>query len=90
MNYAEEEKTIDLKELLYYVLKHWKKILLWCLLGALLGGLFSLTQKQKTLDDLDVASLDMEKIAQYNQYQQLFEDLTTQKENSAVLNMDPY
>lgn len=37
MNYAEDEKTIDLKQLLYYVLKRWKKILIFLLIGVLLG-----------------------------------------------------
>jgi len=49
MNYVEEEKTIDLKQLLYYVLKHWKTILIFLMVGILAGVGFGLFSGQKRL-----------------------------------------
>lgn len=92
MNYAEDEKTIDLKQLLYYVLKRWKQIFIFLMIGALLGSGFSLLRGQKTLDDLsddDIKELNMEYILQYNRVQELYELQKETNAKSIILQMDP-
>ena len=58
MNYAEDEKTLDLKQMFYYVLKRWKQIFLFLLIGVLLGCGFSLMTGQKTLDDFSADDIE--------------------------------
>ncbi|MBP3663546.1 MAG: hypothetical protein J6J03_00130, partial [Tyzzerella sp.] len=92
MNYAEDEKTIDLKQLLYYVLKRWKQIFIFLLIGAIIGSGFSLLRGQKTLADLsdeDIDDLNMEKILQYNRVQELYELQMENEKKSILLQMDP-
>lgn len=92
MNYAEDEKTLDLKQMFYYVLKRWKQIFLFLLIGMMLGCGFSLMTGQKTLDDFsadDIEKLNMEKILQYNRVQELYELQLEKNEESIVLQMDP-
>lgn len=91
MNYAEDEKTIDLKQLLYYVLKRWKQILIFLIIGVVLGCGFSLLRGQKTLDDLsadDIKSLNIEKLSQYRRVQEQYEMQLDLNEQSIVLHMD--
>ena len=87
MNYA-EEKTIDLKQLLYYVLKRWKIIFLVAAIGVLLGAGFSFLQSEKTLEDIDTAKLNMEKISQYHRANEQYELLQETQQNSVLLNLD--
>jgi len=87
MNYA-EEKTIDLKQLLYYVLKRWKLIFLIAVIGVLLGVGFSFLQSEKTLEDIDTAKLNMEKISQYHRANEQYELLQETQQNSVLLNLD--
>lgn len=92
MNYAADEKTIDLKQLIYYVAKRWKTIFIFLIIGALLGGAFSLVRGQKTLDDLDddaLKELNMEKIVQYASYQELYDLEVEYQQESLILAMDP-
>lgn len=92
MNYAEDEKTIDLKQLLYYVLKRWKKILIFLLIGVLLGAGIAVLRGQKILDDLssdEIKGLNLEKIRQYNHILELYELQKEKEEKSVLLQMDP-
>ena len=92
MNYAEDEKTIDLKQLLYYVLKRWKKIFIFLLVGALLGSGFSLLRSPKTSGDLsddDFKAVNKEKILQYERVQEQYEFQLKSNKKSVILQMDP-
>ncbi len=92
MNYAEDEKIIDLKQLLYYVLKRWKQIFIFLMIGVLLGSGFSLLRGQKTLDDLssdDIEALNTKKILQYNRVQELYELQKETNAKSIILQLDP-
>lgn len=92
MNYAEDEKTIDLKQLLYYVLKRWKQILIFLLVGILLGAGFAMLRGQKTLDDLsadELKSLNLETIRQYNYTLEQYELQKEKEKQSILLQLDP-
>ncbi|MBP3650061.1 MAG: hypothetical protein J6K73_09785 [Clostridia bacterium] len=44
----QEEETIDLKEMFFYILRKWKIIIALMLVGALLGGLFAISKEDTT------------------------------------------
>ena len=83
------EEEIDLIQLMLYVLRRWKVLLLACVLGLILGGAFGALKGNKTLDQLDIDTLNMEQIQQYARYQQLYEDEVARQAESIYLNMNP-
>lgn len=92
MNYEENEKMLDCKQLFYYVVKQWKQILLCLMVGILLGSVFSFIRGQKTVDDLSDAerkTLNIEKIHQYHRVQQLYELQLENNAKSVILQLDP-
>lgn len=89
MNYAEAEKTINLKFLLFFVLKRWKKIFIFLMIGILLGSGFALIRGKKTVDDLDMDNLNMEQIVQYEHFSQLYQLQLEKEASSVILRMDP-
>lgn len=84
-----EEDEIDLIQLMLYVLRRWKILLLTGVLGLILGGVFGALKGDKTLDQLDIDTLNMEQIQQYARYQQLYEDEVARQAESVYMNMDP-
>lgn len=92
MNYAEEEKTIDLKQLLFFILKKWKTILIFLIIGMLLGTGIALLKGEKTLEDYteeDIEELNTDKILQYYNTQVQYEVYKETEELSVLLKMDP-
>ena len=89
MNYTESEKTLDLKQLLFFILKRWKKILLFLIIGALLGCGLAVVRGKPSPADMDTSSLNMERIIQYAHYQELYQQQLESEKTSVLLQMNP-
>lgn len=89
MNYTETEKIIDLKMLLYFILKRWKRIVAFFVAGILLGSFLAVARKNPSVSEMDTSELNLEKIAQYEQFRQLYELQLEKRSASVVLQMNP-
>ena len=85
MNYTEAEKTLDLKQLLFFVLKRWKKILLFLIVGVLLGCGLAIVRGKPSPAYMDITDLNMERIIQYAHYQELYQQQLESEKTSIVL-----
>ena len=56
----EEEREIDLRNLIMYVLLRWRSILIVALIGALLGGAVSYFRSAKTLNGTEESAVEYE------------------------------
>ena len=91
MPYSEEEKTIDLKQLFFFILKKWKTILIFLIIGMVLGTGIALLKGQKTLDDYSEEELDdlnTELVLQYYNTQLKYDMYKELEEMSVLLQMD--
>ena len=89
MNYADTEKTLDLKLLLFFILKRWKSIFLFLIIGALLGTGFALVRGKPSVEEMDTSDLNMERIIQYAHYQDLYHQQLETEKTSVLLQMNP-
>lgn len=84
-----EEEEIDLVQLMLYVFRKWKLLLLACVLGALLGGAFGAMKTAKNAASTGMDEPNMTQIEQYARYQQLYKDEAARQTDSIYLNMNP-
>jgi len=85
--YMEEDMEIDLKQLLLFVLKKWKIILLFVLIGALIGAGFGMMKAEP-----DSSKYNAEKAMLYAAYEKAIADYeaqTLQNAQSALYQINP-
>lgn len=89
-NYQQkDEEVIDLKELILYILRKWRVLILAGLIGVAIGCGFGLLKPEKTIDDLEMDELHLKEIDQYARYQQLYDEQLEKEAASVYMNMDP-
>lgn len=87
--YEMDEESIDLKELLFYILRKWRVLILAGLIGIVLGAGIQMIMPEKTIDDLKMEELHLKEIGQYARYQQLYDEQLEKEATSVYMNMDP-
>ena len=93
-NYYEDE--IDLKDLLLFVLKKWRVILIGLLVGIILGAIFSLVKMNegtpaaalRELNKLGSSDINVNNIRTYANYKRLYEESLEYEDNSILFNLD--
>ena len=89
-NYQQmDEEVIDLKELMLYILRKWRVLILAGLIGVVIGCAFGLLKPEKSIDDLEIDKLHLKEINQYVHYQRLYDEQVRKEEESVYMNMDP-
>lgn len=99
-NYNDDEVEIDLAEMFFYVLKKWKVIVIWGIIGLLLGCGFSyykMVQKDpanleayfEKLEEDAPDKVNEDNITIYRDYKALYDGLLEYGKTSVVLNMNP-
>lgn len=88
-NFQNDEEVIDLKELMLYLLRKWRVLILAGCIGLALGIVVGLLMPEKTIDDLDMDKLHIKEIGQYARYQQLYDEQLEIEAASVYMNMDP-
>ena len=99
MYYEEQEETIDIIGLFIYVCKQWRKLLIFFLIGAVIGSGISFYKMQaasienieKKLSKIEAKEPDKinkDNIQQYADYKLLYESMLERGQKSFVLNMD--
>ena len=89
-NYKQmDEEVIDLKELMFFILRKWRVLILAGLIGVVLGGGLGLVHPKKTVDDLEIDELHLKEISQYARYQELYDEQLRKEAESVYMNMDP-
>ena len=92
------EKIINLRDLFFYVLKKWRWICLFLIIGLAVGCLYSYKQMRdnqpealeaKVLALDEDKDLDMPRIRQYADYKELYQNQLDSEELSILLKMDP-
>ncbi len=85
-NCYEEDREIDLIDLLFYVLKEWRKLILAIVVGAILGaGLFFVKNKKE--DTVDINTQAKMDIAYENR--QMYNKQLEYNNNSIIMKLDP-
>ncbi len=88
-DYQMEEDIVDLKELLLYVLRKWRILIIAGLVGVVLGVGLQMIKPEKTVEDMNIGSLHLKEIEQYDRYQKYYAQLLEKEAASVYLNMDP-
>lgn len=88
-NYQMDEETIDLKELLLYILRKWRVLIIVGLIGVVVGAGVQVMKPEKTFDNLDKGTLHLMEIEQYARYQRLYDEQLEKEKASVYMNMDP-
>lgn len=97
-NYQNEETEIDLVEMFFYVLKKWKVLVIWGIVGLIIGCGFSY-YKMVQMDPANLESyfakleddhkINKDNITIYRDYQALYDGLLESGKDSVILNMNP-
>ena len=93
-NYYEE--TINLKDLFFYVVKQWKKIIIAALIGLLIGCGFSFYKMYentpenvlKKLESLETDEINKNNILQYADYVSIYDKEVEYSKNSILMNLN--
>lgn len=96
-HYQQGEMEIDLISMCLYVLKQWRKLLLFLLVGVLIGCGVSFYKMKvmapenigSYLESLKPEDIDEDKVRQYADYQALYDTTLERDDHSVALNMDP-
>ena len=89
-NYKQtDEEVIDLKELMLFILRKWRVLILAGIIGVVLGCAFGLLKQEKSIEDLELEELHLQEIGQYARYQQLYDEQLRKEAESVYMNMDP-
>lgn len=93
-NYKESELEIDLIDMMFYLIKHWRSLLLVVVAGILFGCGISVLKKP-VVDNLPViveeytpTEADLNNMELANEYKQLYEDQSQYRENSLLMQID--
>jgi len=85
-----EAEGIDAKELLLYILRKWRILIIAGLAGIVLGAGMQMITPEKSIDDLEMDKLHLKEIGQYARYQQLYDEQIEKEADSVYMNMDPH
>lgn len=85
----EEDREIDLGELLLFVCRKWRILIALGLVGLVLGVCVGRYKSEPHLEDLDLQSLHLKEIERYARYQELYDSQIAWEKESVYLNMDP-
>ena len=99
-DYRNDEVEIDLVEMFFYVLKKWRVIVIWGIIGLVLGCGFSYYKMVQMdpanldayfakLEEKDASSINEDNITIYRDYKALYDGLVEYGKKSVVLNMNP-
>lgn len=98
MDYSQNssETEIDLLGLSIFLLKKWRKLIVFFIVGALVGcGISIYKMKTMEVDKIETylsglkdEEIDVDTVKIYNEYKTLYESALKRKETSIVLNMD--
>lgn len=89
MNYKQtDDVVIDLKELVFFILRKWRVLILAGLIGVVLGCGVGFLKAQKSVEDLTVSDLHLAEIIQYGEYQALYDEQLRKETESVYMNMD--
>lgn len=83
-------EEIDLLELMNYVGRRWRVLIVVGLIGILLGLGVGLLMPEPTVDSLEIEKLQLKEIEQYARYQELYEEQVEWEQESVYLNIDPH
>ena len=91
------EKIINLRDLFFYVLKKWRWLCLFLIIGLAVGSLYSYKQVRDNQPEVIEArilamnenDLDMARIKQYADYKALYQNQLDSEEDSILLKLDP-
>lgn len=84
-----DEEIIDLKELMLFILRKWRILIITGILGILFGCGAYFLLPEKNIDNLDMSTLHLEEIGQYDRYQKLYDEQWIKEKDSIYMNMDP-
>lgn len=84
-----EEQEIDLWELLLYICRRWRSLVILVLVGAALGLAFGLVKAANYGKNLDMDELHLPQIEQYARYVQMYEEQEAYEAESVYLNLEP-
>ncbi|MBR5287073.1 MAG: hypothetical protein IKU34_00590 [Clostridia bacterium] len=84
-----DEDFLNIKELIFYILRKWRILILAGVLGVILGCLTGFFIPEKSVESFDLTELNLEEIGQYARYQQLYQEQLRKEQDSVYLNLDP-
>lgn len=87
---AEDEQTIDLKELFLYICRKWRVLMALGIVGLVLGAGVGLLKSGVSMEELDLSKINVREVEQYARYKQLYDDQMAYEKESVYLNIDPY
>lgn len=87
---VDDEQVIDLKELILYVCRKWRVLILVGLIGVLVGIGVGLYKMEPHIEDFDLEDLHLNEIEQFARYKELYEEQVAWEKESVYLNMDPH
>ena len=86
INYKQtDEEVIDLKELMLFILRKWRVLILAGIIGVVLGCAFGLLKQEKSIEDLELEELHLQEIGQYARYQQLYDEQLRKEAESVYM-----
>jgi len=94
-NSYNDEMEINLLDLMFYLLKQWKTLIVAIIIGALLGGGIYMVKKpapEVTVEEISEYEVDpivQESMNVAYQYRQLYENQLDYNENSILMSLDP-
>lgn len=99
-DYRNDEVEIDLVDMFFYVLKKWKAIVIWGIIGLILGCGFSYYKMVQMdlanlgtyfvkLEEKNADAINEDNITIYIDYKALYDGLLEYGKKSVVLNMNP-
>lgn len=83
------EEEIDLLELVAYIGRRWRVLIVAVLIGILLGSVVGFLKPAPSVDSLDIEKLHLKELEQYARYQALYDEQEKWEQESVYLNMDP-
>lgn len=87
--YPMDDEILDIRELMLFILRKWKILILAGIIGVVLGCGINLLMPEKHIEDFDLAELHLEEIAQYARYHKLYDEQLRVEDESVYMNMDP-
>ena len=84
-----DEVTINLKELLLYVCRKWRILLVLGVAGLIAGALFGVWKSNVSPESFDPDKLNLMEIEQYARYSELYDKQMEYEQESVLLSIDP-
>ena len=96
-NYYEDEDELDIKALFIFVLRKWRILLSFMIVGCIFGCFFSVYKIYQSrpeavltrLNSLDKQEINEFEIKQYNDFKNLYDDYLKYEDKSLIMKLDP-